>query len=460
MTCIDPLIFRAYDIRGKAGSQITEEACRLIGKAFGSILREKYGKESPTVAVGRDMRTHSPAFEKSVIQGLTESGCKVLSIGQTPSPINYFTICSQNLDAGVQITASHNPAEDNGLKLQVRDAEAFCGDDLQILRKRIEAEDFLTGKGSAEEIDAVTPYKNHLANMFKGTGNGLSIVVDNGNGVSGPSYNDILKSVGCFVTELYAEPDGTFPNHPADPIRWETLKDLQATVTKEQAHLGIAFDGDGDRIGFVDENGEIRTADEILLLLSEDHLKRHKGASICFTVSNSSTLQTEIGKWGGKPVMCIVGHSFVEHEMKERDSLLGGEQSGHFFCFEDYFKFDDALVAALHVLRILSPSGKPFSELFANFPKVYQSPELRPHCPDEHKTRIVQEITEYFQKEYPVNTLDGARVDFGDGAWAGIRQSNTSPRLSICMEARSEKKLKEVEDIILKHLKTYPEIGL
>jgi len=460
MSNIDPLIFRAYDIRGKAGSQITEEGCHLIGKAFGSILREKYRIENPTVAVGRDMRTHSPDFEKAVVQGLVESGCTVLKIGQTPSPINYFTICAQNLDAGVQVTASHNPAEDNGLKLQIREAEAFCGDDLQALRKCIEAGGFLEGEGSVEEIDAVTAYKNYLVEMFEGIGNGLDVVVDYGNGVSGPSYNDIFKSIGCAVTQLYAEPDGTFPNHPADPSKWETLKDLQETVKENQAHLGIAFDGDGDRVGFVDENGEIKTADDILLLLAEDHLKRHSGASICFTVSNSSTLQTEIKKWGGKPVMCIVGHSFVEHEMKERNSLLGGEQSGHFFCFEDYYKFDDALVAALHVLKILSESGKPFSNLFADFPKVFQAPEFRPNCPDEHKTRIVQEITEYFQKDYPVNTLDGARIDFGDGAWAGIRQSNTSPKLSICMEARSEEKLREIEEMLRTHLKNYPEIGL
>ncbi|MBU0766838.1 phosphomannomutase/phosphoglucomutase [Patescibacteria group bacterium] len=457
---ISPLIFRAYDIRGKANSQITEDACYLIGKGFGSILREKYGKESPTVAVGRDMRTHSPAFEKAVIQGLIESGCTVLNIGQTPSPVNYFTICTQNIDAGVQITASHNPAEDNGLKLQVREAEAFSGDNLQTLRKRIDAENFLEGEGSVEEIDAITPYKNHLLEMFKDIGNGLNVVVDNGNGVSGPSYNDILKSVGCSVTELFAEPDGTFPNHPADPSKWETLKDLQKTVQKEKADVGIAFDGDGDRIGFVDENGEIKTADDILLLLAEEHLKRNKGAPIIFTVSNSSTLQTEIEKWGGHPIMCMVGHSFVEHAMRESNSHLGGEQSGHFFCFEDYYKFDDALIAALHVLKILSESGKPFSKLFSNFPKVFQAPELRPNCPDEHKTRIIKEITEHFQKDFPVNTLDGARIDFGYGAWAGIRQSNTSPKISICIEARSEEKLKEIEGFILTHLKTYPEIGL
>ncbi|MCF7845134.1 MAG: phosphomannomutase/phosphoglucomutase [Kiritimatiellales bacterium] len=460
MTNIDPLIFRAYDIRGKAESQITERACYLIGKAFGSILREKYGKESPTVAVGRDMRTHSPLFQTEAIKGLTESGCTVLDIGETPSPINYFTICTQKLDAGIQITASHNPAEDNGLKLQVRDAEAFSGDDLQTLRKRIDTENFLEGSGSVEEFDAITPYKNHLQEMFKDIGSGLSIVVDNGNGVSGPAYNEILRNIGCSVCELYAEPDGTFPNHPADPSKFDTLKELQEKVKSENANVGIAFDGDGDRVGFVDENGDIRTADDILLLLAKDHLKRNSGAPVIFTVSNSSILQTEIEKWGGKPVMCTVGHSFVEHAMRENNSHLGGEQSGHFFCAEDYFDFDDALIAALRVIKILSQSQKPFSQLFTNFPKVFQAPELRPNCADENKTKIVQKITKHFQKDFPVNTLDGARIDFGDGAWAGIRQSNTSPKISICMEARSEEKLKDIEDLVLAHLRTYPEIGL
>ena len=458
MPKLDPHIFRAYDIRGEANTQITEEACFFIGKGFGTELREMYGTDHPTVIVGRDARTHGKALEEATVKGLKESGCKVLLMGQTPSPINYFTICTQNLDGGIQITASHNRAEDNGLKLQIREAEAFSGEELQKLRERIDREEFLEGEGLEEEFDAINPYIEYLKNMFADIGNNLHVVVDTGNGVAGPVYCDALRQIGCTVTELYTEPDGTFPNHPADPSKWETLKELQEKVKEVGADCGLGFDGDGDRIGIVDEKGDILTADEILLLLAQDHLSRYPSTAVIFTVSMSSTLQSEIEKWGGKPIMCIVGHSFVEHKMREYNSLLGGEQSGHFFCGEEYFGFDDALVASMRILKILSQASTPLSSLFAKFPKVYQSPEARPYCPDDKKTEIVRQVTEHFKSEYPTETMDGVRIDFGDGAWAGIRQSNTSPKLSICTEARSEERLQEVKNIVFEHLKNYPEI--
>ncbi len=467
MSSLDPHIFRAYDIRGLAGTQITEDACVRIGRAFGSVLREHYGTEHPSVAVGRDARTHGPGFEEAMITGLLASGCRVLSIGQTPSPLNYFTLCKRNLDGSVQITASHNPKEDNGIKLQTRGAESFSGDDLQMLYKKVIQEDWLSGEGSLEETDAVTPYLDCLSTLFKDAGNGLNVIADFGNGVAGPVYNEALLRSGAHVTGLFVKPDGTFPHHAADPSNRETLKDLQAKVKETGADIGLAFDGDGDRLGLVDETATIRTADEVLLLLARDHLKRHPGSPIIFTVSNSGALASEIKGWGGKPIMTTVGHSFVEHAMRKHGATLGGEQSGHFFCGEDYFGFDDALVAALRVLKILSRSqktdnGQPstLSSLIAEFPKVYQTSELRPHCPDEKKAAIIERITTHFKQTYPVNDLDGARIDFGDDAWAGIRKSNTSPKLSICMEARSPQKLREIEGIVTEHLTTYPEIAL
>lgn len=455
---IDPRIFRAYDIRGRAHEQLTDEACRLIGQAFGSELRERTGKAMPVVCVGRDARTHGPDFERALVEGLVESGCHVELIGQTPSPVNYFTICTQHLDGGVQVTASHNPKDDNGLKLSTAHADAFSGDDLQQLRVRIEEGHLLHGEGSASSRDAIPPYLDYLRAHFPQVAEGLSIVVDSGNGVAGPVYCAALRAVGATVTELYTEPDGTFPNHAADPSKWDTLKDLQTTVLEHSAHIGLAFDGDGDRVGVVDEKGMIRNADELLLLLAKDHLSRFPGAPVVFTVSNSGILHSEISRWGGKPVMCKVGHSFVEHAMRDNQAMLGGEQSGHFFCAEDYFGFDDALVAALRLLSILHQSGGPLSALFAEFPPVYQSPERRPTVPDEHKFRIVDNISQHFSAEYPVETLDGARIDFGDGAWIGIRGSNTSPRISLCIEARTPERLQELEELILGHLKQYPEI--
>jgi len=456
---IDPTIFRAYDIRGIAHDQITEEACRLIGHAFGSELRERFGIESPRIAVGRDARTHSPAFEQALIAGLHAAGCDVLHIGQTPSPVNYCTICTQALDGGVQVTASHNPPQDNGLKLQIRDAEAFAGEDLQQLKQRIAEQRFLHGKGSVAPFDSIPPYLARIHDLFGSIGENLHVVIDTGNGVAGPVYVQALRQAGCRVTELYTEPDGTFPNHPADPSKRETLADLQAEVHAVGASCGLAFDGDGDRLGIVDEHGDIRTADEILLLLAKDHLSRHTGAPVVFTVSNSGVLQSEIAAWGGKPVMCAVGHSFVEHTIRAHKAQLGGEQSGHFFCGEGYFGFDDALVAALRVLTILSHSRKPFSQSFAAFPTVYQMPEQRPFCPDDRKTAVVESATKYFQEQdFAVNTLDGARIDLGNDAWAGIRQSNTSPRLSIVIEARNPEQLADAEALVLDHMRTYEEV--
>jgi phosphomannomutase/phosphoglucomutase len=457
---IAPEIFRAYDIRGKAHSQLSEDACLLIGKGFGTVLRRRYKVDHPTVAVGRDARTHGPALETALIEGLLSTGCTVLTIGDTPSPVNYFALCHAHLDGGVQVTASHNPKDDNGLKLQLRDAEAYSGDDLQALREQIERQDFLTGVGSQKSFDAVTPYLTFLKTSFGTAGQGLSVVVDGGNGIAGPVNCRALRAAGATVAELYTEPDGEFPNHPADPSKHSTLRELQDLVKKTGASLGFAFDGDGDRMGLVDEKGAICSADEILLLLAKDHLSRHPGSPVIFTVSNSGILQTEIEKWGGKPVMCKVGHSYVEHAMREHGALLGGEQSGHFFCGEDYFGFDDALVACLHVLRIVHESGKPLSDLMAAFPRVYQVPELRPHCPDDQKAEVIASITKHFSQDYPVLTLDGARIDFGEGAWAGIRQSNTSPCISVCIEARSRAKLTDIEAIVLAHLKTYPALEL
>lgn len=458
---LDHKIFRAYDVRGRAGTQLDEHACRMIAHAFGAELRERYETDHPTVCVGHDARLTSPAFERAVVEGLVSAGCAVARIGQTPSPVNYFTVCAREFDGGIQVTASHNPGQDNGLKLSLRGAEAFAGEELQELRRRIEAGGLPEQEGgSAEDLDAQTDYREHLRGIFGGAGEGLTVVVDGGNGVAGPLYCEALRACGAHVVELYTEPDGNFPNHAADPSKHETLKDLQRLVLEEEADMGLAFDGDGDRLGLVDETGAVRTADETLLLLAKDHLSRFAGAPVVFTVSNSGILDTEIRALGGEPVMCKVGHSHVEHAMRDAGALLGGEQSGHFFCGEDYFAFDDALAAALRVLAIVRGGDKTLSELCTEFPAVHQAPERRPTVADEHKEHVIGRVTEHFAKTHPTVTLDGARIDFGDGAWAGIRQSNTSPCISVCIEARTPEKLKEVEEIVLRHLAGYPEVEI
>lgn len=460
MTALNPHIFRAYDIRGKAGSDLTPEVYRLIGQGFGSILRELYQREHPQVVVGRDMRTHSLPYAQALMEGLVSAGCEVLDIGMTPSPVNYFVICDRKLDGGLQVTASHNPKEDNGLKLQIRDALAYAGEDIQTLLKKIQAGSFLSGKGSVQAIDGVDPYLKWLEKQFGRCAEGAKVVIDTGNGTSGPVMMEALRRTGAAVTGLYLEPDGTFPNHPADPSKRYTLKELQEAVVAQKADIGFGMDGDGDRLGVVDEKGTILSCDQTLLFLAEDYLKRFPGKSVVFTTSMSSTLETEIRKWGGEPVMCKVGHSFVEHEMRRHGAPLGGEQSGHFFLTDLAQGYDDALIVTLQVLAILRRGKETLSQRLAHYPRVFVAQELRPTCPDDRKFTIVDSITAHFQKQYPVNMMDGARIDFGEGAWSNIRASNTSPKLSICMEARSPEKLAAIEQLILEHLKTYPEITL
>lgn len=455
---IDPRIFRAYDIRGVALEQLTVEAARLICRAYGSVLREKMPGRTPRVCVGRDARTHGPQLERAAIDGLVEAGCDVFTIGTTPSPLNYFTICDGKFDAGVHVTASHNPAKDNGLKLSLAHAHSFLGDDIQGLRKRIEEGRFATGTGSVQPYDSTTPYLATMKSMFGEGLKGVKIVVDGGNGIAGPVNCEALRAAGAEVVELYTEPDGTFPNHPADPSKRATLKELQELVVKEKADMGFAYDGDGDRLGFVDEKGEIHSSDSIILMLAEDMLKRHPGTAVVFTVCNSSILETEIPRLGGVPVMCKVGHGNVEHAMTESKALLGGELSGHIFCFEGYYGFDDALVAAMRLASIMKNAGMPVSRIMDRFPKVFKMQERRPECPDDRKFEIIEEVKTHFATKYPVNAMDGARIDFGDGAWAGIRASNTSSCLSVTVEARTPEKLKAIDDEVLAHMKSYPEI--
>lgn len=286
----------------------------------------------------------------------------------------------------------------------------------------------------------------------------MKVVIDCGNGIAGAFYPKILRELGYEVTELYCELDGTFPNHEPDPIVEGNLKDLKQKVLELKANIGLAFDGDGDRVGIVTETGKFINADKLLMLLTKDVLTRHPKSKIVFTVSNSQVLFDLTKQWGGNPIMCKVGHSYVENAMHEHHAILGGEQSGHFFLPEDYYGYDDALITACRILAIANQNGKPVSELFSDFPPIYSEPEMRPYCADDLKFEVLEKIMNYFKDRYPSNTLDGIRMDFGNGSWAGIRVSNTSPCLSVIMEGGSRKALDEVKVIVLEHLKTYPEI--
>jgi phosphomannomutase/phosphoglucomutase len=461
MTPLDPRVFRAYDIRGHAETQMSPDFCRLVAQGYAAELRERTKKEHPTVCVGRDCRLTSPAFEAAAIAGLVAGGCRVLHMGMTPSPVNYFTICHQHLDGGLQVTASHNPGHDNGLKLSMAHAHGFAGEKIQELLARLQRGDVPTvAGGSVEEVDALTPYKTWLLEQFAEVGRGHGIAIDGGNGVAGPFYSDVLMAAGAAVTGLYLEPDGTFPNHPADPSKRDTLRDLQLKVREEQLDVGFAYDGDGDRLGVVDEEGQIRNADELILLFARDALQRFPGAGVVYTVCASGTLEPEVRRLGGTPVMCRVGHTNVHHAMETHRGVVGGELSGHFYFGQDAFGYDDPLLASLRLLRILQQSQLPLSTLLSDFPKVYQAQERRPHCDDDRKATVVQHAVAHFQSLFPVETLDGARVDCGEGGLIVIRQSNTSPCLTISIEARSPERLQELETLVQDYFQTHHQLTI
>ncbi len=467
---IDKKIFRAYDIRGTYPDQVNAETAELIGKGFGTYLHRKLKTlnsklkansklqtQNPKVVVGMDCRTHSPELHEAFVNGLLSTGCDVTNIDKCPSPYLYFVNTNGKFDGGCVITASHNPKEYNGFKLITQNAHAVFGDELQKVYQISEKGEFLSGSGKKVSADYYDFYLQKIKSIFTFS-RPLKLVIDTGNGIAGIMYPKILKELGHEVVELYTELDGTFPNHEADPIVEENVEDLKKKVLEVGADIGLAFDGDGDRCGVITEKGEFVNADKVLMLLSKDVLSRHNGRSIVFTVSNSQSLFNLVEEWGGKPVMCEVGHSYVEDAMTKHDAILGGEQSGHFFLPEDYFQYDDALITSCRILMILSESDGKISELFEQFPKTYDQPEMRPFCPDEKKFEILEQVKEYFKDKYPNITIDGIRLDFGNGGWAGIRVSNTSPRISITMEAQTAEHLKEIKGIVLGHLKSYEEI--
>jgi len=463
---VNPHIFRAYDIRGIAQAtekfpniDLTEETAKLIGKGAGTYL-QKITQPHANLVVGRDNRLHSPKLQEAFIEGLLEVGCNVTNIGISPSPMLYYAVCEYGFDGGANITASHNPKEYNGIKIVSKDAHSVCGDDLQEVLKTIENEDFADGpKGEYKEQDISEDYIKDLADKVS-LKKPLKVVVDAGNGVAGAIAPDLLRALGCEVTELYCELDGNFPNHEANPEEYENMKDLIEKVREIGADIGLGFDGDGDRVGVVDETGHHYSADFLLMLLARDLLERQPGAKIVFDVKVTTALIEDIKKHGGEPVMCKTGHSFIESKMKEIGAPLAGEVSGHLFFAENYYGFDDAFLGAVKLLEILSKADVPFSRLFDDVPKTYATPEFKAHTPDDKKFEIVRELTDYFTKNYDCITLDGVRINFTDRAWGAVRCSNTSPNLTLRFEADTEEDLCEIQKKMVEQLRKYPEVSL
>jgi len=437
-------VFREYDIRGLAEKDFDKEFALLLGKVHGTIISEKGGKR---VTVGRDCRATSDAYAEAVIAGLASTGLQVYDIGVCPTPLLYFSLFHLDVDGGIQVTASHNPSEYNGFKLCVG-KETLYGQQIQDVRAKMERNEFKQkAGGKVERYEIVPPYHRHLLQDVPRLARPLKVVVDAGSGVGGPVAPPIFRELGCTVWEIACTPDGRFPIHHPDPTVPENLAMLIEKVRHEKADLGIAYDGDADRIGAVDEQGNILWGDELLVLFARDVLQRNPHAVIISEVKCSQRLYDDIAKNGGKAIMWKAGHSLLKAKMKETHALLAGEMSGHMFFKERYFGYDDAIYASLRLLEILAKSSQPLSGLLADLPKSVSTPEIRVDCPDEKKFAIAEKAKEYFRKHYDIIDVDGVRVQFPEG-WGLIRASNTQPALVLRFEAKSDEKLKEYRAII------------
>jgi phosphomannomutase/phosphoglucomutase len=440
---IDPVIFRQYDIRGTIGVDLTADVARAVGRAVGSEARERLGRE-PTVAVGRDNRPSGEVLTPALIEGLRATGARVLSVGLVPTPALYFAIHHLGADGGVQVTGSHNPPEFNGFKM-VFQGLPFAGAEIQGLLRRIQEDRFCAGSGDEHAHHVLEAYRTEIVHRVGRLPRRVKVVVDCGNGTAGVAAPDLLEDLGAEVVRLYCESDGSFPNHHPDPTVVENLRDLQARVAAERAELGIAFDGDGDRIGAVDEQGGVLFGDQLLVLFGRDLVRRlGPGREVIFDVKCSDTLPQALERAGALPVMWMTGHSHIKRRMKETGAVLAGEMSGHmFFGPPDYLGFDDALYAAARLLRIVADSAAPVSGLLADLPRLVSTPEIRVDCPEDRKAPAVAAAAAYFQARHPTVTIDGVRWRTEDG-WGLIRASNTQPILVLRFEARTAEALERI----------------
>jgi phosphomannomutase/phosphoglucomutase len=445
-------IFREYDIRGVVDDDLTEEVVRLIGKGFGSYIRRHGGS---TVSLGGDVRHSTPRFRERIIEGLLSVGVDVIDLGTVPTPAFYFSLYELPVDGGVMITGSHNPPDMNGLKLNLG-KDSLYGEEIQKIRGIIEAGDFEKGAGRRSTAEVLDAYKDAILERIH-IEKPLKVVVDAGNGCASLVACDLLSSLGCEIVPLYCEPDGDFPNHHPDPTVLEYVADLIAAVKSEGADVGIGYDGDADRVGTIDENGEMVFADKVLALLAREILARGP-AEVVFDVKCSQALVEDIEAHGGTPVMWKTGHSLLKKKIAESGAPIGGEMSGHMVIADDYYGFDDAIYASCRILQMLSRSDVPISEMVATIPKYYATPEIRGKTADDAtKFAMVKKAVEYFTQNYDVIDIDGVRILFGDG-WGLVRASNTQPVIVMRFEARSPERLDEIQTLVTEKLAEFGEI--
>ncbi|RMG16157.1 MAG: phosphomannomutase/phosphoglucomutase [Deltaproteobacteria bacterium] len=441
---MNPHIFRQYDIRGVVDEDLTETIVFDIGRALGTELRDAGGQR---IVVGRDGRTSSDRFFEALSSGLREVGVSVVDIGRVPTPVCYFAANFYDDVHGLaMITGSHNPPSHNGLKVGIGTA-TMSGGAIQNLRARIESEQFASAQapGTLEARDAIEPYLAYLEENLAFGERRFPVVVDAGNGMGGVTALPMLEAAGFPTTGLYLEPDGTFPHHEADPTVEANLLDLKRSLAESEAELGVAYDGDGDRIGVVAPGGRVIWGDELMVLFARQVLSEIPGAAIVAEVKCSKRLYDEIERLGGRPIMWAAGHSLIKEKMRREGAMLGGEMSGHIFFADRYYGFDDACYATGRLLEILSRTDQSIDTLLADLPLTYSTPELRVECPEALKFEVVAGVTERLAKDREVITVDGARVLYPDG-WGLVRASNTQPLLVLRFEAESEARLAEIRE--------------
>jgi phosphomannomutase/phosphoglucomutase len=434
---LKPTIFREYDIRGIADDDLPSDGIEQLGKAIGTHIGRSAGRK---INVGRDVRLSSKRLRDAIVKGLMSAGCEVTDVGEVPTPLLYYSVQHLGCDGGVMITGSHNPAEYNGFKI-VMGAGTIHGSEIQELRRKIEEGDLDSADGTVREYDIATPYVDEIASQFQFSRR-VKVVVDAGNGAGGPTMQRLLERLNVDATELFFEMDGRFPNHHPDPTVEKNLEDLKRVVGERGAELGIAFDGDADRIGAVDEKGNVVWGDSLLLIYAREILTRKPGATFIGEVKCSQIMYDEIEKLGGRPVMYKTGHSLIKAKMKEEHAELAGEMSGHMFFKDRYFGFDDALYAACRLIEIVANSGEPLSSQTRDLPPTVVTPEIRVDTEDEVKFEVVSRVREHFRLTHPVVDVDGARVLFPEG-WGLVRASNTQPVLVMRFEARTQAQLDE-----------------
>jgi phosphomannomutase/phosphoglucomutase len=444
---VNRVIFREYDIRGKVPDELNPETVHRLGLALGTYYQDKGLNK---ISLGRDCRLSSPSMRNALVGGLVESGVNIVDIGLVPTPLLYFSLFHLSLDGGVQITGSHNPPEFNGFKICLGKA-TIHGSEIQKVRKIAESGRFAKGRGEVREETVLDPYAAKALSAIRPGPVRRRVILDAGNGTGGLVAPRLYEKMGMEVGELFCEPDGRFPNHHPDPTVPENLTQLKKAVAESSADLGVAFDGDADRIGVIDRHGGMIWGDQLLIIFSRDLLETRPGATIIGEVKCSQVLYDDIASRGGKPIMWKAGHSLIKNKMKEEGALLAGEMSGHLFFADRYFGYDDAIYAGARLLEILSRDRKSVRDLLSGIPSMVNTPEIRIDCPEEKKFQVVTTLVEEFKKRYRVIDVDGARVLFDDG-WGLLRASNTQPVLVLRFEAKDQKGLDRIRKVFMESL--------